>query len=227
VSAPAAAREFSAHAREYDALRRRLVPGYDAFYGTVAELLARLPGGVERVLDLGAGTGLLSAEIAAAVPAARFELLDASGPMLEQARARLGGRIAAVHLADMNGPLPAGPFDAIVSALAIHHLEHDQQRHLMSRIHDALRPGGVFIDAEQVVAPWPEMTAAYEAVWERQCRRLGASDAELAATRERMRHDRCADVPEILAWLRDAGFEHSDIVYKAWRLAVVAAYRRS
>jgi hypothetical protein len=39
--APAAAQAFSAHATEYDALRRRLVPDYDGFYGAVPEALAQ------------------------------------------------------------------------------------------------------------------------------------------------------------------------------------------
>ena len=56
-----AAQAFSAHAADYTALRRRLVPGYDAFYGTVVDVLGLVDGGVHRVLDLGAGTGLLSA----------------------------------------------------------------------------------------------------------------------------------------------------------------------
>jgi hypothetical protein len=35
---------FSAHPAEYDALRRRLVPDYDGFYGAVVEVLERVPG---------------------------------------------------------------------------------------------------------------------------------------------------------------------------------------
>jgi cyclopropane fatty-acyl-phospholipid synthase-like methyltransferase len=42
-------------------------------------------------------------------------------------------------------------FDAIVSALAIHHLEDAEKRSLFARIHERLRPGGVFVNAEQVV----------------------------------------------------------------------------
>jgi tRNA (cmo5U34)-methyltransferase len=228
VSGPAAAQAFSAHAGDYTALRRRLVPCYDEFYGAVVDVLGMVrDDGLHRVLDLGAGTGLLSEQVARAFPGVRLELLDGSEPMLREARARLRGTVAAVHLLDMAGPLPDGPFDAIVSALAIHHLEHDDQRSLMRRVHERLRPGGVFVNAEQVSGPTPELTAVYELRWARDCRALGATESELDAARERMRHDRCVDVEPQLRWLREAGFVAADCVYKSWRFAVLAGFKES
>ncbi|MGH2896853.1 MAG: class I SAM-dependent methyltransferase [Solirubrobacteraceae bacterium] len=226
VGAVGSVQAFSAHAADYDALRRRLVPDYDGFYGAVAEALERaVSGEVRRVLDLGAGTGLLSAVVAEACPAARIELLDASEPMLALARRRLGDAVRAVHVADMSGDLPAGPFDAVVSALAIHHLSHADKRALMGRIHGVLRPGGVFVNAEQVDAPTPELTAIYAQRWAEDCRALGASEEEIDGARERMRHDRCADVETQLGWLRDAGFAVADCTYKSWRFAVLIAQK--
>ena len=219
---------FSAHAAEYDALRRRLVPDYDGFYGAVPEALERVAAGdVRRVLDLGAGTGLLSAVVAEAFPEAQIELLDASEPMLALAQERLGDAVSAVHVADMAGALPEGPFDAVVSALAIHHLEHADKRALMGRVHAALRPGGVFANAEQVDAPTAELSALYTQRWAEDCRALGATDEEIDGARERMRHDRCADVETQLGWLRDAGFATADCTYKSWRFAVLIAQKES
>jgi tRNA (cmo5U34)-methyltransferase len=226
VSGPAAAQSFSAHAGDYTALRRRLVPGYDEFYGAVVDVLGLIgPGGLHRVLDLGAGTGLLSEQVAGAFPGVRVELLDGSEPMLREACGRLGDTVAAVHVQDMAGPLPEGPFDAIVSALAIHHLEHDDKRRLMRRAYERLRPGGVFVNAEQVSGPTPELSAVYEQRWAQDCRGLGASESELDGARERMRHDRCLDVEPQLRWLREAGFATADCVYKSWRLAVMAGFK--
>jgi tRNA (cmo5U34)-methyltransferase len=223
----ASAETFSAHAAEYDALRRRLVPDYDGFYGAAVEVLERVAGDVRRVLDLGAGTGLLSAAIADAFPGVAIELLDASQAMLALAQRRLGEAVSAVHLADMSGALPAGPFDAVVSALAIHHLEHLDQRALMAHVYAALRPGGVFVNAEQVDAPTPELTGLYERRWAEDCRALGAAEQEIDAARERMRHDRCTDVETQLAWLRDAGFATADCIYKSWRFAVLIAQKEA
>jgi tRNA (cmo5U34)-methyltransferase len=223
------AEAFSAHARDYTALRRRLVPVYDEFYGAVVDVLGLVGGdGIRRVLDLGAGTGLLSAEIVAAFPGASVELLDASEPMLAEARQRLGAAVGAVHVADMarvGGIRFSGHYDAVVSALAIHHLEHADKRALMARVFDVLRPGGVFVNAEQVSAPAPGLTEIYESRWADECRALGATERELADARERMRHDRCIDVEPQLDWLREAGFQPVDCVYKHWRFAVMAGFK--
>jgi tRNA (cmo5U34)-methyltransferase len=216
---------FSAHAPRYTALRRRLVPGYDEFYGAVVDVLSLSAQPPRRVLDLGAGTGLLSARMAEAFPDTEFELLDGSEPMLAEARVRLGDAVAAVHVADMADPLPAGPFDAIVSALAIHHLTDADKRHLFSRAREALVAGGVFVNAEQVAGPTDELTAIYNSIWERDCRALGASEEELDGACERMRHDRCVDVESQLAWMREAGFGAADCVYKSWRFAVLAGFK--
>jgi tRNA (cmo5U34)-methyltransferase len=226
MSGPLASQAFAAHAGEYTALRRRLVPEFDLFYGSaVAALGCRLGGSIAQVLDLGAGTGLLSAAVAAAHPQARFELLDGSPEMLAEARERLGDRVAAVHVQDMARPLPGGPFDAVVSALAIHHLEDHDKRTLFARVHNVLAPGGVFVNAEQVLGPTPDLARLYVRTWERMCRELGVSDAELAAATERRRHDRCAAVEAQLQWLRDAGFPAVDTVYKYWEEAVIVAVK--
>src|SRR3954451_25056686 len=124
--------------RTYDAPRRRLIPCFDDFYSTAARLASEA--GPE-ILDLGAGTGLLSDAVAAARPDAQLTLLDGSAAMLEQAKARFGDRSVRLIVSEFNEPLPPGPFDAVVSALAIHHLSNGDKRDLFRRILRVLRPG--------------------------------------------------------------------------------------
>jgi tRNA (cmo5U34)-methyltransferase len=226
VRTPLASQAFSAHASEYTALRRRLVPLFDVFYGSaVAAIDCRSGGPVAHVLDLGAGTGLMAAAVAEEYPDARFELLDGSAEMLSEAKERLGARATGVHVADMTAGLPAGPFDAVISALAIHHLEDDDKRVLFGRVYDVLRPGGVFVNAEQVAGPTTELADLYRKRWAQMCRDLGASDTEIADALERRRHDRCADVESQLAWLRACGFSTADCIYKFWEDAVIVAVK--
>ncbi|HJQ29252.1 MAG TPA: hypothetical protein VJ827_07905, partial [Rubrobacter sp.] len=55
---------FDSAAEDYDRARRQLVPGLDRFYGAVLESVPFATDEEIRVLDLGAGTGLLSAMVA-------------------------------------------------------------------------------------------------------------------------------------------------------------------
>ena len=78
---------FDTTASTYDADRSRLIPGCDAFYRWAIDLI---PGGAKNILELGAGSGLLTVLIRNRFPHARIHLIDFSGPMLELARSRLG-----------------------------------------------------------------------------------------------------------------------------------------
>ncbi len=216
---------FAEHARDYHALRRRLVPCFDAFYGTAADLLGRRDGTVRRVLDLGAGTGLLSTAILVRHPQVELVLLDGAAEMLEQARAQLAGASMTTIVGDLHDELPPGPFDAVVSALAIHHLEDASKRRLFARAHDVLRPGGVFVNAEQVAAPTPWLDALQHELWREDCRAAGATDEELAQTEVRMAVDRCSDMATQLGWMRAAGLLDSDCFFKHTHFAVLAGWR--
>ena len=160
--------------------------------------------------------------VAARHPDAELTLLDGSSSMLAEARALLGERARYVA-ADLRDPLPAGPWDAVVSALAIHHLEDDAKARLLARVHDALAPGGVFVDAEQVAGPTPLLEDVYAAWHARRAAELGATEEAWAAALGRMEQDRTASVERHLAWLRDAGFADADCLVKDHRFAVLVA----
>lgn len=218
-------RIFAEHAPEYHGLRRRLVPGLDAFYGIAADLVGLRGGPIERVLDLGAGTGLLSAFVVERHPQARAVLLDGAEPMLEQARQLLAPREVELVVADLRDPLPDGPFDAVVSALAIHHLDDRAKRELNGRVLTVLRPGGVFVNAEQVRGATEWLEQRQREGWLAACRGEGASEDELAAALERMVPDRHTDLESQLHWLRESGFGDVDCFYKRWHFAVFAGWR--
>ena len=166
-----AERVFTATAATYDEERARLIPGFARFYGWAVELV---PAEARKVLDLGAGTGLLAETVRAKLPATRLELVDISEAMLARARVRFAWdegvvfRVADYSAEEMTGGAVeglVGGYDAVVSALSIHHLEDVAKRALFRRVWKWLRPGGVFVNADQVLGPTAALEARYRAAW--------------------------------------------------------------
>jgi tRNA (cmo5U34)-methyltransferase len=218
---------FDAAAPAYDRLRRQLIPCFDEFYGATVDLLPFPARAAPRILDLGAGTGLLAERILARWPRARLVLVDLSEEMLARARSRFAGHgeQVAVRTADYLADPLGGPYDAVVSALSIHHLPDPAKRALFRRAFAALRPGGWFVDADNVLAPTPAMAAADRKAWIDRVRRSGIEDAELAAALRRTRLDVLAPLAAQLGWLGAAGFEDVDCRYKWLHFAVFGGRR--
>jgi tRNA (cmo5U34)-methyltransferase len=225
---PVAGPLFDRSAAVYDRTRRQLIPCFDAFYGSVPGLIARAPDAELSILDLGAGTGLLSQQVAHAFPRARFLLVDVAERMLDVARQRFGGepdgrfRFATGDLASF--ALPPRQ-DVVLSALAIHHLEDADKRRLFARIHAALAPGGVFVNAEQVLGESAEIERAQHEGWLAQVRTSGVPEADLAAALERMTADRMATLGDQLTWLTESGFRDVRCAFRNGRFAVYTGTR--
>ena len=214
---------FDITAATYDRDRARLIPGHDDFYSAAIDLLPPEPA---HILDLGAGSGILTGFVMHARPAAHIHLIDFSDPMLSLARQRLGPdpRLT-FEIADYTtAPLPEN-LDAVISALSIHHLPDDAKRALFPRIFAALRPGGIFINAEHILAPTPEAEAATTNQWLDDIRAAGASERQIAESLLRQQEDRCATIDDQLTWLRESGFVRARCTYQYSRFAVMAAER--
>jgi len=216
---------FDRTSATYDAARARLIPPYERFYGTAVGLLPFDPASSPRILDLGAGTGLLSAFVRERFPCAQLHLVDIASTMLDRARARLGTENIGYTVCDYGVEPIAGQWDAIVSALSIHHLNDSAKRDLFRRIHSALTSGGIFVNAEQVAGPIPDLTARYHQRWLEEIRELGATEREISDAEYRMREDQCSGVEDQLAWMREAGFADADCWFKDGRFAVMSGSR--
>ena len=219
---------FDEAAGGYDEARRRLVPGLDELYGAV---LRSIPFRVEdriRVLDLGAGTGLLSAVISQRYPRARITLVDLSVEMLRVARRRFASEPNRFEFRVMDfarKDLPSG-YDLVVSALSIHHLTDGDKRETFEKVGGALVADGCFVNLDQVLGETPEEEALYEEWWLRRVREAGASEEELAAAFRRMRADKNATLGAQLRWLEEAGFEGVGCARRDHRFAVYAGRKR-
>jgi tRNA (cmo5U34)-methyltransferase len=174
----------------------------------------RVPREARRVLDLGTGDGRLLAHLQADRPRMLGVGLDFSQVMLEGAHERFAGdeRIELVEH-DLDEPLPPlGSFDAVVSSMAIHHLEHERKRALCGEVFELLEPGGVFANFEHVASPTERLHAAF-----------------FAAIGEPLENedpsDRTLDVETQLGWLRELGFDDVDCYWKWLEMALLIGVR--
>jgi tRNA (cmo5U34)-methyltransferase len=197
------------------------------------ELLTRLVpalGDAPRLLDLGAGYGAVSAAVLAALPTASAVLVDFSAPMMAEGAARLSafaGRWRYVTW-DLNQPSwppdAEGPFDAVVSAQALHHLSDERKDALYREVYAHLTPGGAFVIWDPVRPPHPYLAAVYDAA----ARGEQAPADRSVADRPLNTHEAgVAPLADQLAWLRAAGFGAVDCFWKRGASAIFGGYKTS
>jgi tRNA (cmo5U34)-methyltransferase len=172
----------------YLATMRAAVPDYERLQ---EEAAAATGSGARRVLELGTGTGETARRVLARHRAAVLLGLDASGGMLAHARGALPSERVELRVARLEDPLPQGPFDLVVSALAVHHLDGAGKADLFKRVAAGLAPGARFVLADVVV---PE-------------------DPADAVTPIDGGYDKPSSTGDQLRWLAEAGLE----AHVAWR----------
>lgn len=146
--------QFHWHAESYLDLMHAEVPDYERLQQETAE--ATRPVAARAILELGTGTGETARRVLTVHPAARLMGIDSSEEMLAAARPRLDPRRADLRLGRIENPLPAGTFELVISALAVHHLKGEAKAKLFERVRSALRPGGRFVLGDVVVPERPE-----------------------------------------------------------------------
>jgi tRNA (cmo5U34)-methyltransferase len=185
----------------YLALMRAEVPEYERLQD---ETVAATGSEVQRVLELGTGTGETTRRILKRHPAAVVVGIDASSEMLDHARVTLPDNRADLRVARLQDPLPHGPFDVVVSVLTVHHLDGAGKAELFDRVARQLAPGGRFVVGDVVVPQDP-------------------ADAVTPIDGD---YDTPSSVAEQLAWLTAAGLL-GQLVWAHRDLAVLVGQRSS
>jgi len=219
--------DFTSRSGGYDDEIARSVPNYAMMLEYAVGSLPFDPDAEPHIFDLGTGTGALSVRILERYPNCHLTCVDMTAEMLKKARARIGDR-AKVHFLEKDFyelELPEG-LDAVVSSLALHHLVTDEdKRSFYAKVRNALRPGGVFVNADAVLGSDDWLESLYKKRW-KAFMRANLDEKVIEAILERhRREDSLPKLMDQLEWLSEAGFSKVDVVWKDHMGAVVWARR--
>ncbi len=218
-------RKFDAISKKYDEQRRKFIPCFDDFYGAAVSM-ASVDSENPCILDIGAGTGLLSAFLMKRYPDASFTLIDLSEKMLDMAKDRFGNNSNVKYIAaDYSKYDFMEKYDMVVSAVSIHHLEDEEKKELYEKSYSILKEKGVFINADQVHGETPFIENLNKKTWRQHVESSGLPEEEILAGYERVKLDKDTCLDKQLDWLKEAGFCDVSCIYKYYQFAVIFGRR--
>ena len=116
-----------------------------------------------RFLDIGAGYGALSQFLLGHFPNAKAVCHDGSAEMLKLGRKRMAKMKDRVEFVQCDLSKPGwsrkikGPFDAVVSSIAIHNVRaHETIRSIYSETFSLVKPGGCFLNFDRMTPSMKE-----------------------------------------------------------------------
>jgi SAM-dependent methyltransferase len=191
--------------------------------------------GIERLLDLGCGDGILGRTVMAEYPKATGVFLDFSEHMIDAAKQKADALRAAFVIQDLGAKTWSqsvsghAPFDLVLSGLAIHHLPDERKKELYREISDLLKPGGMFLNLEHVSPQSEWAKQAFDDLFvDSLCsyhQRLGGTKTRDPVAKEWYhRPDKTenilASVEVQCRWLQEIGFVEVDCFFKLFQLAL-------
>jgi tRNA (cmo5U34)-methyltransferase len=219
---------FEDEAQDFDRVIRALIPHYSTMMRALVEAIPFEKDLPLRVVDLGCGTGMAAGLILEIFPNAQVTCLDIAENMIASARSRLSRFLSVKYVvADFQTYTFIEKYDVIVSSLASHHLvTNEDKKQFYLRIFEALNPGGVFYNAEIVLASNDFMQSVNMNAW-RSFMRQNISNDEIEGRwiPKYQEEDRPAKLIDQLAWLTEIGFVDVDVIWKYYNFAVFGGVR--
>jgi tRNA (cmo5U34)-methyltransferase len=208
---------------DYDRVIRTFIPHYETMRSVQLDLLAGvLPTG-GRVLDLGGGTGALAEAIAERFPTVQIEIWDTDPAMLSIARERCHRFGDRVHLIEQSFASRLIPCDAVVACIALHHVKDlTQKGNIYAQIYQALRPGGIFANADATMSMAVPVEKASFRDWTKHMLDQGISTDQIRQHfSDWAKEDYYPPIDRELRLLATAGFAEPDCF---WRKAPFAVF---
>lgn len=215
---------FDARFKQYDEVHTGHIDGGLESKRILADYL---PSHCRTLLDLGVGTGLELEAVFRRFPEIQVTGIDLSGNMLQRLREKYPGKpLDLVQGSYFDFDMGSRRYDAALTAMTLHHYTHKVKTGLYRRILEALRPDGVYVECDYMIAeeecPTPQETEDFFfAEYERLKR-----EQRLDAGRE-YHYDTPCTVENQKKKLRNAGFQRVRQVWRKGNTVVLVAERNT
>jgi tRNA (cmo5U34)-methyltransferase len=216
-------KHFEEEAKEFDQIILRLIPYYPEMIDALITAIPFDKSNRINVIDLGCGTGTISRRIKEAFPQARISCLDLAENMIEMTKLKLAEfSDTRFQVGDFTDYKFDDTYDVVVSSLALHHLVTDEDKiDFYRKIHESLRPDGVFFNADVILGSSEYIQEAYIEKWmdfmKKHVTEEEINNRWLPQYRE---EDRPAKLMNQIVWLTNLGFLEVDIIWKYYNFAV-------
>lgn len=165
-----AATDWKAWQTSWDRQQEWYMPDREERFRVMLDMTEALVGTTPLVLDLACGTGTITDRLLGRLPGARGVGVDLDPALLAIAHGSFDGdervRFVTADITDPAWPdlLPHRSYDAVLTATALHWLGSEPLTALYRRLHDVVRDGGVFLNADHMTdESTPRINAAARA----------------------------------------------------------------
>jgi SAM-dependent methyltransferase len=167
--------------RRWDAQQEFYIADREERFAVIGDVVSHVVRAAGVVLDLGCGPGSLAGRLAERLPSATIVGVDTDPVLLALGRGRYGGSVEFVD-ADLTDPawpsqVPA-VLEAAVSTTALHWLEPADLARVYRVLAARVRPGGVFVNGDQLPLGDTGLDELADVVRERRSARAGVTENE-------------------------------------------------
>ncbi|OQB34589.1 MAG: tRNA (cmo5U34)-methyltransferase [Candidatus Hydrogenedentes bacterium ADurb.Bin179] len=172
----------------FDDMLERSIPQYDVMRDACHALAMRYAKPRTVICDIGCSRGGAMERLVSALGAYNQHIgLEISHPMLEAARARFEGYIKCgvvdIREADLRTAIIPSNASVIMSVLTIQFVPIEYRQSILSRVYEALNPGGVLILVEKVLGISTGIDEAFTSVYYDMKRANGYNEEDIARKR--------------------------------------------
>lgn len=214
---------FQEEAKEFDVLILKVIPHYQEM---IIALISALPFKITKsikVLDLGCGTGNISRLVKERFPLAQITCMDLAENMIQMARHKLSKyNDIEYKVADFSEFQFDDGYNAVVSSLALHHLQTDElKKKVYRKIYNCLQSGGVFYNADTVLSSTPYLDNLFIQNWKDFMQKsISSEEIESKWLPQYYREDYPLPLMDHVEMLQEVGFQNVDVVWKYYNGAV-------